>query len=183
MRVAVCAGACCCVLQCVVLCGSVGQCAAVCGSVRQCAAEFDARCGCQRQPEYCSRPAVAAMHRSLRSGCVDVSRHAQLLVQCRSTAALRRCAGIAMRVMRGCVSTLCLGCKALLCRCYACVFPRGIRSLFVVALLLCRARVCTCMASLSSRYNLRDHCCVAGLPSTVGWHRQVSVGCSHAALC
>ncbi len=47
---------------------------------------------------------------------------------------------VSTRVMRGCVSTPCLGCHTLSWCCLACVFPRGIHSLFAAAVLLCLAR-------------------------------------------
>jgi hypothetical protein len=72
--------------------------------------------------------------------------------------------------------------------------PRGIHLLFVavvvvVVVVVCRALVCTRMASLSSCCDLRDRRCAAGLSS--GIRRQVPVGClvvslrghSHTVVC
>jgi hypothetical protein len=86
-----------------------------------------------------------------------------------SVTALGRCACVVVwvdaRDARGCVSTPRLGCQASSCVLFCVCIPRGIHSLFavVIAVVVCRALVCTCMVSLWSRCDLRERRSVAGL--------------------
>ncbi len=88
-------------------------------------------------------------------------------------------------VMRAAVCLLCVGLSDVVLLFCMCV-PRGIQSRFAVALLLLSLAVCTCMASLSSRCDLRDLRCVAGLSSgmtAVGCPRSCRLGLADTSCC
>jgi hypothetical protein len=96
-------------------------------------------------------------------------RHVRLLTHFRRVAAaLGRSACVVVvcvdaRDARGCVSTLRLSCQASSCMLF-CIYSLLAVVVFVVAVVVVfRALVCTCMVSLSSRCDLRERRCVAGL--------------------
>jgi hypothetical protein len=161
--------------QCVAVCCTMLQCVALCCSVLWCERRTAAVGGSSD-----GRTAAVAMRRSPRSGCVIISRHVELLVQCRRAASLRRCAGgvvcVSTSVTRGCVSALRLGCQEWSCRRNAYV-SRGTHSLFAVAVLLCRALVCTCMSSHHSRRVVTCATVSVSLGCRAGRWRQVPAGC------